>query len=120
MASLEQYVKHLERFGSSCLLESAAHDLTEAELGQLKALIKSMERTQRWHGGRWVHRGQEVRRCSECGLDLPRGASSQMRRHARCKDRAKRLRRAARGGASPTDTPHARRTGRRPPQVDAS
>jgi hypothetical protein len=55
-----------------------------------------MERTQRWHRGRWLHRGQEARQCETCGLDLPRGASSQMRRHGHCRSQAHR----ARGGAS--------------------
>jgi hypothetical protein len=39
MATLTEYQRHLEKFGVECLLETAAHDLTTQELGQLKALI---------------------------------------------------------------------------------
>jgi hypothetical protein len=94
-------------------VETAAHDLTEEELGQLKALIKSMERTQRWHRGRWAQKGQEVRQCESCDLDLPRDASSQMRRDAHCRKRDHRARQAARRPASPAEGPHVPQTGRK-------
>jgi hypothetical protein len=109
-ATLEQYQRHLEKFGPRCLLETAAHELTKKELSQLKALIGSTERTQRFHKGKWVYRGQEVRQCATCGLDLPRGASSRMRRHAHCRKRAQRARQAARRPPSAVDAPQTRQT----------
>ncbi len=94
--TLAEYQRHLELWGSECLLETAAHDLDEKELGQLKALIDSTERISRRHGGKWVHRGQEVRTCETCGLDLPKDASSRMKRHKHCAKRAARQRRKER------------------------
>jgi hypothetical protein len=94
--TLAEYQRHLELYGSEYLLETAAGDLDNKELGQLKALIDSTERTSRRHGGRWVHRGQEVRTCETCGLDLPKDAGSQMKRHRHCAKRAARQRRKER------------------------
>ena len=94
--TLAEYQRHLELYGSECLLETAAGDLDDRDLGQLKALIDSTERISRRHGARWVHRGQEVRTCETCGLDLPKDAGPQMKRHKHCAKRAARERRKAR------------------------
>jgi hypothetical protein len=90
--TLADYQRHLELYGSECLLETAAGDMDEKDLGQLKALIDSTERTSRLHPGQWVHRGQEVRPCEECGLDLPKSASSRTLRHRHCAKKASRQR----------------------------
>ena len=59
--TLAEYQRHLELYGSECLLETARQDLDDRELGQLKALIDSTERISRRHGDRWIHRGQDFR-----------------------------------------------------------
>lgn len=100
--TLTEYQRHLELYGSECLLETAAGDLTDSELGQLKALIDSTERISRRHGDRWVHRGQEVRVCEQCGKDLPKSAGPQMKYHLHCRGRLKKRRQRARThGVSP-------------------
>jgi hypothetical protein len=98
--TLAEYQRHLEKFGPECVLETAAGDLDARELGELAALIGSMERTGRYHNGEWVHSGQDVRVCEECGKDLPKTAGPQMRRHPHCRDRLKKRRKRA--ASSPT------------------
>jgi hypothetical protein len=98
--TLAEYQRHLELYGPGCLVETAAADLAERELGELRALIDSTERVSRFRNGTWhAHRPEAVRPCVECGLDLPPAARRNMERHAHCKSRAKR-RRAAGTGAS--------------------
>ena len=70
--TLAAYQRHLELYGSDCLLETAVEDLPRHELGQLKALIDSRERTDVFKHGSWQPRRQgAARACAECGLDLP-------------------------------------------------
>lgn len=90
--TLAEYQRHLESYGSECVLEAAAGDLTERELGELAALIEHLERVSVYRHGQWVHHGQEVRTCDECGKDLPKGASRRMRRHRVCRERIKKRR----------------------------
>ena len=95
--TLAEYITHVDRFGSECVLETAAADLSGKELGELAAYIDHRERVSRRHRGEWVHQGQEVRVCEECGKDLPKGASSRMRRHKHCARRVVKRRERAKG-----------------------
>jgi hypothetical protein len=54
--ALAEYQRHLELFGSECLLRTAVGDLHEAELGELKALIESKERVGKFRLGQWQDR----------------------------------------------------------------
>src|SRR5262249_12288025 len=106
MATLQQYQTHLEKFGPECLLETAATELGRDDLGQLKALVESYERTYRWQPGRgWVHRGQEVRQCEHCGLDLPKNAHKLTRYHGYCRSARERSRKAATPHRAPRGAP---------------
>jgi hypothetical protein len=107
MSTLEQYQRHLEKFGPERLLETAAKELSENELGQLKAMVDSMQRVSRWHKDQWVYRGQETRQCAlaECGLDLPKTASKAMKYHPHCRDRAYRRRRGEKRRANAVGAP---------------
>ena len=96
MATLTEYQTHLEKFGPEMVLGTAVHDLSEHELGELKALIESKERVNRWKDGRWRERHQRTRVCEECRLELPATASGRMRRHPHCKKRVQRRRTPAR------------------------
>jgi hypothetical protein len=101
VSTLEEYQHHLERYGSELLLQAAAAELSENELGQLKAMVGSMERVYRWHKGQWVERRQgPVRECNICGLDLPRNARSDARHHKHCASKAYRRAKAAKSLAS--------------------
>jgi hypothetical protein len=92
---LAAYQRHVDLYGPECVLETAASDLGRDDVARLAAYIEHRERVSRFHAGQWVHRGQEVRVCEECRLDLPKGASSRMRRHKHCARRiAKRRERA--------------------------
>jgi len=84
------YRRHADVFGSELVIETAAHDLDEHELRELRAYVRHLERTKRWHHGRWHERPTTGRACEECGLDLPHGARSDMKRHAHCRVRASR------------------------------
>lgn len=90
--TLTDYQRHADHYGPECVLETAAHDLSEHELGELAAHIKSLERVSTFKRGHWVERRQRFRACEECGRDLPATASSLMRRHSHCKSRAYRAR----------------------------
>jgi hypothetical protein len=93
--TLAEYSRHLERFGPECVLETAADDLSEHELGELAAQIKSLERVSTFKRGHWVERRQHARSCDECGLDLPGNARANMRRHNHCRQKAYESRRQA-------------------------
>jgi hypothetical protein len=101
--TLDEYRRHVALFGPECVLEVAAGDLDRHDLGALKAYIDHRCRVERFRAGQWVHRGQEVRACDVCGLDLPRDASRRMRRHRHCKDKLQYAkRRAVQTEAAPT------------------
>jgi hypothetical protein len=85
-----QYRRHAELYGPELIVETAAHDLGEDDLAELRSYVKHLERTKRWHRGNWHNRRVTGRPCEECGLDLPQGARSDMRRHAHCRVRASR------------------------------
>ncbi len=90
---LAAYLRHLQLYGPECIIETAAGDLAAAELGELKATVDSMERVYQFKSGDWEPiRIIPARTCVECGLDLPRNASSRMKRHPHCKSRASRRR----------------------------
>ncbi len=94
--TLTEYQRHAELYGSEGVLETAAGDLNDKELGELAAFVGHMERVSVFRHGQWTHHGQEVRECDECGKDLPRTASRRMRRHKHCARRvAKRRERAS-------------------------
>src|SRR5690349_10711574 len=88
--TLADYRRHAELYGAELVVETACHDLDERELGELRSYVRHLERTKRWHRGRWNDRPATGRTCEECGLDLPRTARSDMRRHAHCRVRASR------------------------------
>jgi hypothetical protein len=91
--TLAAYQRHLELYGPECLVATAAADLAGRELGELRALIDSTQRVNRFRNGTWyAHRPEAVRSCVECGLDLPLEAGRNMERHPHCKSRAKRRR----------------------------
>jgi hypothetical protein len=73
------------------IVETAACDLDERELSELRAYVAHLERTKRWRG-RWHDIRATGTPCEECGLDLPRGARSDMLRHAHCRIKASRRR----------------------------
>jgi len=73
--TLTEYQQHAEKFGSDSIIETAAGDLNERELGELAAFVGHMERVSVFQHGQWMHHGQEVRMCEECGKDLPKTAS---------------------------------------------
>ena len=89
---LADYQKHVELYGSECVLEAAGKDLTRKDLCELVAVIAHVERVTVFRGGVWVHRGGEVRLCLECGKELPATASPLLLRHPHCKERAKKRR----------------------------
>jgi len=94
MSTLAQYQTHLDKFGPECVLETAATELSEKELGQLKALIDSRQRIQVFKRGRWGDRKErQPRKCRICGLDLPRDAYSNRIQHEHCRRTAYRRRR---------------------------
>jgi hypothetical protein len=90
--TLVEYQRHLELYGPEHLVETAARgDLTVIELGELKASVESIERVYKFKDGGWESRRTiPARACAGCGLDLPRNASSRMKRHPHCKSRASR------------------------------
>ncbi len=90
--TLAQYQRHAELYGSECILETAAEDLDEKGLSELAAFVGHLERVSVFRRGQWVHRGQEVRACEECGKDLPKGAGPQMKFHPHCRERLKKRR----------------------------
>jgi hypothetical protein len=92
MRTPAEYRRHAELYGPELIVETAARDLDERELGELRSYLRHLERTKRWHRGRWHDLRATGRPCEECGLDLPQGARSDMRRHAHCRVRASRQR----------------------------
>jgi hypothetical protein len=89
MPSLADYQLHVEKFGPELVLETAAHELGEQDMGELAALIASRDRVYRFKAGSWIERRIKARACADCGLDLPATASPSMRRHPHCKHRAR-------------------------------
>jgi hypothetical protein len=72
-SDLSAYVMHVQHYGPDAVMESAFEDLSERDLGKLKATIESMERTHQFKAGKWIERRQVIRQCERCGLDLPPG-----------------------------------------------
>src|ERR1700730_3142636 len=91
-AALDDYRRHAERYGPELVVETAAHDLEERELAELRSYVQHLERTKRWHRGRWHDTRVSGRPCESCGLDLPANASPRMRLHAHCRGRLKKCR----------------------------
>ena len=90
MPTLAEYQLHVEKFGPELVLETAAHDLGEQDMGELAPLIASRDRVYRFKAGHWIERRiNKARACADCGLDPPASASPSMRRHPHCKHRAK-------------------------------
>jgi hypothetical protein len=89
-AALDDYRRHAELYGPELVVETAAYDLDERELAELRSYVLHLERTKRRHRGRWHDMRVTGRPCKECGLDLPQGARSDMKRHAHCRVRASR------------------------------
>jgi len=118
MATLEQYQKHLEKFGDDCLLETAAQDgnLGMFELSHLKSLVEFQNRNFIWTGDKWnAKRGAQadtgadatelksmgytpIRECARpgCKIDVPASRSSRSEYHSdACKQQAYRERKNA-------------------------
>jgi hypothetical protein len=100
---LEAWKRHVERFGPDLVLESAARELRERELGELKAFIESKQRSHYWQAGRaggpdshWRERREKATTCDHCGLDLPVGSGARRRFHSHCRVAAYRASRATR------------------------
>jgi hypothetical protein len=108
-AALDDRRRHAELYGPELVVETAAYELDERELAELRSYVRHLERTKRWHRGRWRDMRVTGRPCESCGLDLPANASSRMRLHAHCRgalkkrrqrERARMVRPGARGGDS--------------------
>jgi hypothetical protein len=104
MPTLDDYRRHAELFGCEEIIETAAHDLGEQELAELRAYLKHLGATKRFHRGYWHDQCIAARRCGGCGLDLPPGASSRMRFHLHCRERIKRRRQRQRRRSPCLDT----------------
>src|SRR6476620_10959609 len=98
MATLEQYQKHLEKFGDDCVLETAVRDkdLARFEISHLKSLVEFQNRNFIWSGDKWLPKrgvsadtGQDarelkdlgytpIRKCARpgCNIDVPATRSS--------------------------------------------
>jgi hypothetical protein len=94
--TLADYRQHAELYGPELVVETAAHDLDEREVGELRCYVKHLQRTKRWKAGRWYERRIPRRPCEECGLDLPTGARADTQRHVHCRERAAKRRARAR------------------------
>jgi hypothetical protein len=94
-AAHEDYRRHAEPYDPELVVETAVY---ERDLAELRSYVRHLERTNRWHRGRWHDPRVTGRPCESCGLDLPANASSRMRLHAHCRARLKkrRLRQRAR------------------------
>jgi hypothetical protein len=90
--TLDDYRRHAELFGPELIVDTAAHDLSESDLGELRGYVGHLERTKRFHRGRWEDKRLKVRVCEDCGRDLPPKASPRMRFHTHCRERLKRRR----------------------------
>jgi len=86
--TLADYRRHAELYGPELIIETAASDLNEHDLGELRSYVRHLERTKRWHRGCWHDRHIAARPCEECGLDLPTGARADTQRHVHCRERA--------------------------------
>jgi hypothetical protein len=109
MPSVERYLRHLERFGPECLLQTAAgdDDLARKDLIQLKAVVESRERVDVFKRGSWQPRKERAPRlCDHCGLELPPGSIRSRRFHEHC--RSARYKRAARARSRAKSTEKAR------------
>jgi hypothetical protein len=72
-AALDDYRRHAELYGPELVVETAAYELDERELAELRSYLRHLERTKRWHRGRSHDMRVNGRPCEECGLDLPTG-----------------------------------------------
>jgi hypothetical protein len=100
----ESFLRHFERHGPECVLETAERSLAEQDVAALRAFVAGRERVQRWRDGRWVQvRERSAPSCAHCGLDLPAGGSPLARYHRHCARTAAQRRRRDRGrvGAGP-------------------
>jgi hypothetical protein len=91
--TLDHYRRHADLYGTELIVQTA--DLDEKDLGELRSYCRHLERTKRWSRTGWVERAIVRATCEECGLDLPANASSRMRRHAHCRVKACRTRKAS-------------------------
>jgi len=126
MATLEQYQKQLEKFGSEGILEAAARDkdVDHFDLSHLKSLVEFQERNFIWTGDRWNPKhGAEastqrdaaelrsmgynpIRKCANprCDLDIPKHLGPRAIYHSNaCAQRAARRRRWERDPNSRND-----------------
>ena len=53
VAALDTYRRHAELYGPELVLETAADDLDERELAELRGYVGHLQPTKRWHKGRW-------------------------------------------------------------------
>lgn len=99
--TLESYVRHAELFGPDLIIETAAGELDEQDLGSLKGFLDSRRRTHRYKGGRWQElRARRSRPCEHCKLDLPPGSTSRRRYHEHCGAAVQRKRARSRSAAN--------------------
>lgn len=80
----ESFLRHFERYGPECVLETAERSLDVEDVSALRAFVASRERVQRWRDGHWEQRRAPSRSCAHCGLDLPPGGSPLTRYHRHC------------------------------------
>jgi hypothetical protein len=84
-APLDDCRRHAELYGRELVVKTAAHEPDELALAELRSDVRHLERTKRWHPGRWHDKRVGGRPCEECGLDVPQRARSDMKRHAHCR-----------------------------------
>jgi hypothetical protein len=97
---IADFIRHVERYGPECVLEVAAENLSDTDVGELRGFIGWKERTQRFKRGQWTERNQQqARACESCGLDLPPGGRSNQRYHRHCRSAESRRRSRARQAA---------------------
>jgi hypothetical protein len=100
VSELDQYLRHLERYGPECIMDTAARDpeMAREDLGVLKGQLDFWARTHRWKAGRWEPRRTDatIRSCEHCKRDIPRQRGSRARF---CSDACRNRARRARSGA---------------------
>lgn len=98
--SLAEYIRHLELFGPECIIETAARDLSSAELAELQGMVDFQTRNHVWRRGSWIPRRTVVRSCVGCGCEIPRTRSSRASYHSdSCRRRFEKARERSRAGA---------------------
>lgn len=94
MPTLQYYFDYVDKFGPEMVVKTASMDpeITHKELVRLNTHIAYMNRVHNWvptnskkrTGGNWVTKSEveldgHIRKCLQCGLDLPRSRNRKAR-----------------------------------------